>query len=170
MVLQLRKQRKVELEAHVESVNAMLRQAAAGEDGDVGGGAEEDGAEATDEWAGIEEPAEAEVNREDEYIDEDRYTTVTVEAVDIDREGIHTGETADAKSEDGGGDGEKGKAPADGAGETKKRIWTKERPKGLSKPKKKKQKFRYESKAERKFTRSKQSEKNREQAKARRDG
>lgn len=162
--MQLRKQRKEELEKHVESVNAMLRRA----DGLDGKAGEEDGAETTDEeWAGIEEPAEAEVNREDEYVDEDRYTTVTVEAVDIDRQGIHTGETAEEISEDPGGDGEQGKATTDAPGEAKKRIWTKEKPKG-DKPKKKKQKFRYESKAERKFTRSKQQSKNREQAKARR--
>lgn len=159
----MRQQRKEELEKHVESVNALLRQAA-GEDGEAGDASEGEGTE--EEWGGIEEPAEAEVNREDEYVDEDKYTTVTVEAVDIDREGIHTGETAEEKAEDAGG-GEKDKAATDAPSEAKKRIWTKEKPK-TGKPKKKKQKFRYESKAERKFTRSKQQLKNREQAKARR--
>ena len=47
-----------------------------------------------------------------------------------------------------------------------KRVWTKERPSG---PKKKKKKFKYESKAERKVTRYKERSGNRAKAKARKE-
>lgn len=52
-----------------------------------------------------------------------------------------------------------------------KRKWTKEKPeKEDLKPKKKRKKFRYENKAERKLTRVKEKSKNSRQAKARRSG
>jgi ribosomal RNA-processing protein 17 len=50
--------------------------------------------------------------------------------------------------------------------ENGKRIWTKERPK-TEWPKKKKKKFRYESKADRKVTRYKEGAKKRKQKEAR---
>jgi ribosomal RNA-processing protein 17 len=42
--------------------------------------------ESDDEWEGIEEPPA--VDYEAEYIDEDKYTTVTVEEIDSSREGL----------------------------------------------------------------------------------
>ena len=163
-LLQLREERKADLERHVQEVNALLKPVSHTDSEDENA---EDSEENT-EWEGIEEPTE--LNHEAEYIDEDRYTTVTVEAMDVTREGL-------SKPEEGfvpqlGAEGEIGieessKLEGKPAG---KRIWTKEKPKDQSDhPKKKKKKFRYESKAERKFTRVKEKMKNSKQASARRE-
>ena len=103
-----------------------------------------------------------------EYIDEGKYTTVTVEEMDVSREGLR-------KLEDDGDeepeqqrkpdDDESPKAPSESHA---KRKWTKERPKDLSeKPRKQRRNFRYENKSERKLARVKQKLKNSRQAKAR---
>jgi ribosomal RNA-processing protein 17 len=132
----------------------------------------EDEGDATDEWTGVEEVPP--VDHEAEYIDEDKYTTVTVEALDLSKEGLQKvereGRTQD--EEDPAAETEEKVAETDQK-ETKsrKRTWTKDKPKDRSdKPKKKKKKFRYETKAERKFTRMKQGAKNSKEAKARREG
>lgn len=98
---------------------------------------------------------------DEEFVDEDKYTTVTVEAMD--------GEGDDAVGED---DDEEGVAVKTAASiaegkpkVAKKRVSSKD---GQAKAKKKK-KFRYESKAERKSTREKQKSKN-HKAKLRRTG
>lgn len=107
--------------------------------------------------------------REDEYIDEEKYTTVTVEPM----EESQGGEESDASDEAEGKDGaEASKAGNDerDAKDTvvpKKRIWTKKPQHG--KPRKRRKKFRYETKIERKAGRSKQKAKNTAAAKARRE-
>lgn len=167
----MRQQRKEDLEKHVETVNAMLRSAQADTDG--GDATEDDGVDgAQEEWVGFE--GSAEVNREDEYVDEDLYTTVTVEAVDVSKNGLHLAESEVVKENDekqGSRSGDKQVANGNGAvlnGQTaKKQAWTKENP-AKDKAKKKKKKFRYESKTERKASRDKQKLKNRAAAKARR--
>ena len=97
------------------------------------------------EWNGIPDPA-PEIAQDEEFVDEDKYTTVTVEAMDRpgeesedDRIPIHPQRVVngDAKT-------------------TKKRMPSKD-----DKAKVKKKKFRYESKAERSATRQKQKSKNR---------
>ncbi|KAF2084241.1 hypothetical protein K490DRAFT_76026 [Saccharata proteae CBS 121410] len=161
---EIRQQRKEDMERHVAEVNALLRKANGSGDED------EDDDDEAEEWGGIEDAPEP-VDREDEYIDEDKYTTVTVESVDIGRDGFSRPSENDEDSEGGeaenkrGKDGEKEDAVAKTEG-GKKRLWTKEKPKGEAK--KKKPKFRYESKAERRVTKSKQREKNSKQANARR--
>jgi ribosomal RNA-processing protein 17 len=134
---QLRQQRKIDLEAHVEEVNRLVKQA----NGDIPGLSDNDDSSSDDEeeFQGFQEPEP--INQEDEYIDEDKYTTVTIESVGISREG-------------GNGRPEI-KRDANG-----KRIWTKERPR-TEWPKKKKKKFRYETKADRKVTRQKEGAKKR---------
>lgn len=123
----------------------------------------ESASESEDEgWEGFEEKIGAEAMPDDEeYVDEDKYTTVTVEAMENGPESADDDEDRDfieAKAlEDVNGDA-KAKAVA------KKRIWSKD---GQAKPKKKK--FRYESKAERQATRQKQKTKN-HKAKLRRTG
>ncbi|OCL13339.1 hypothetical protein AOQ84DRAFT_283363 [Glonium stellatum] len=161
---ELRQQRKEDLERHVQEVNALLRKA----NGDLGEEGEDEEDEAADgegpeeEWIGFEEPAE--INREEEYIDEDKYTTVTVETVDISKSGFvkleQSGSDEDSKGREETAVGSKSQT-------SNKRIWTKEKP-SKDRPKKKKKKFRYESKADRKVTRLKERSKNRDQAKARR--
>jgi ribosomal RNA-processing protein 17 len=132
----------------------------------------EDDRDAAEEWTGIEEVPP--VDHEAEYIDEDKYTTVTVEALDLSKEGLQKVEREGRKQveEDPAAETKENLAET-GQKDTKsrKRIWTKDKPKDRSdKPKKKKKKFRYETKAERKFTRMKQGAKNSKEAKARREG
>ena len=121
------------------------------------------------EWSGI--PETPEVDHEAEYIDEDRYTTVTVEAMDFSRDGLHKAEEQAERDADSS-DGDKPEAvkisPTKRQG---KRNWTKEKPEKEGRtPKKKRKKFRYENKTERKLTRIKENSKNSRQAKARRSG
>lgn len=162
MVFQLRQQRKVDLEKHVEEVNRLVKQA----NGDVPGlgemsdsqGEEDD----EEEFTGFQEPEPT--NQEDEYIDEDKYTTVTIESVGISKAGFSTPGDEDTNvktsSHEGGGENKEPDA------EVKKRVWTKAWPKS-DKPKKKKVKFRYETKTERKAERMKQGAKKRKQKEAR---
>ena len=133
------------MEEHVEAVNALLKGV-----GDES--AEEDG---EDVWNGIEdEPTAEPVDHEEEYIDEDRYTTVTVEAVGVSKEGLTKIGEEDSSDETAEVD------PRPVEKETsKKKVWPK---------KEKKKKFRYESKSERKLTRGKQKAGNKARADARR--
>jgi len=114
-----------------------------------------------DVWGGIEEDEEDKivlpsVDHEEEYVDEDRYTTVTVEAVDVTKDGLHR--VADGEDEVVETKTKKHEPNED---ETKlKKKWPKK-----EKPKK----FRYESKLERRITRGKQKHGNRAKADARRD-
>ena len=143
----MREERKQELEEHVEAVNALLKDA-------NGTGTEED--EDDGEWGGIEEeqPAVEDVDHEEEYVDEDRYTTVTVETVDVSKEGLV--KVGDEDSEDEIPEADTKLAEKETSG---KKVWPK---------KPRKQKFRYESKAERRFTRGKQKAGNKAKAEARR--
>lgn len=164
--LQLREERKADLERHVHEVNTLLREQARleGIDGT------DEVYEVVDEWEGNGEPPE--VDLEAEYIDEDRYTTVTVEALDVSKEGLYkatkdeeqSGSMPEQEEEGKTQNTERNNTRADG-----KRRWMKEKPKDkVDRPKTKRKKFRYESKAERRVTRIKESSKNSKQAKARR--
>ena len=164
-VVKLREGRIEDLEKLVEAVNSALREA----DGNIDGSESEDDSTVREEWDGIVEVPE--VDHEEDYIDEDRHTTVTIEAVDVSKDGLHKvaiekedDDESDEIKEDGkssGNAGREGQKARNG-----KRVWTKERPGG---PKKKKKKFRYESKAERKVTRHKERSGSRAKAKARRE-
>lgn len=104
-----------------------------------------------EEWDGIEdgEPAAAEpapelqpVDHEEEYIDEDLYTTVKIEAVSVDRDGLHN----KAELEKGGESEEAAAKRRKAEAEAKK-----EKPK-KDHPTNKKKKFKYESKFDRQKT------------------
>lgn len=95
------------------------------------------------------------VDHEEEYIDEDKFTTVTVEGIEISKEGITR--TADGDDSDDGTEEAKGRITKEE--EKVKKVWPK-------KPRKKK--FTYETKAERKMTRQKQKSGGRAAADARR--
>lgn len=144
--MQLREERKKELEEHVDAVNALVRETKTSDQ------EEESGEEV---WGGIEDDPEADlVDHEKEYIDEDRYTTVTVEAVEVSKEGLQR-RKEDVNSEE--------------TEDVKVKPAEKEVAKGKKWPKKeKKKKFRYESKAERKITRGKQKAGSKARADARR--
>ncbi|KAK6952277.1 hypothetical protein Daesc_006812 [Daldinia eschscholtzii] len=139
---QIREDRKREVEEHVQNVNAILKQAQ--EAGYVGG---EDGSdEEADEWGGFQDtPALEPVDHEEEYIDEERYTTVTVESVSVSKDGLSSTKPEEDSSED---NQEAAKADSRHAPPGSKE---KARP-----PKKKKQKFRYESKSERQLNQRRQ--------------
>ncbi|KAG4439740.1 hypothetical protein IFR05_004762 [Cadophora sp. M221] len=156
---QLREERKQELEEHVDAINAALR--AAG-DPDVADSSD------SEAWGGISDdesppkskatPAVPVIDHEEQYIseDEDKYTTVTIEAVDVTKEGLHRVAGGD---EDEEGEGKEMKEYAvKETGDDGRKKWPK---------KPRKQKFRYESKVERKATRMKQKSKNKASADAR---
>ena len=152
---QMRDQRKVDLERHVAEVNDLLRKANKDSDDDS------TGAEDEEEWGGIASPPRPSIDGVDEYVDEDKYTTVTIEAMDdakaFAKDSDDEEQTTVVKEDAGNKDGDVVK---------KKMVWSKGKkvdPK--SKPKKKK--FRYESKGERKETRNKQKAKNAAAKKAR---
>lgn len=135
-----------EVEEHVEHVNKLLRES---------GAIEEDATEQSDEaanegeWDGFPDRPNLDiVDHEEEYIDEDRYTTVTVESVSISRDGLERPAKSQEKAEEDK-DGEEDKADQD----------DKSAKKGPARPKKKKQKFRYESKIERQLAGRKQKAK-----------
>ncbi|KAE8442646.1 hypothetical protein EG329_003003 [Mollisiaceae sp. DMI_Dod_QoI] len=143
---QLREERKQELEEHVEAVHKAIQQA-------EGGFADSDTEE--DIWNGIEDekaPAEP-IDHEEEYIDEDKYTTVTVEAVDVSKEGLQK-----VTEEDDSDASETQGPPLVTAEEKEKKQWPK---------KVRKKKFRYETKVERKVTRAKQKFGNKSKAEGR---
>ena len=109
------------------------------------------------------------LDTEDEYEDEDKHTTVRIEEVSVTRDGLEkAGDEDSERDKDALGDGmnrpESKDAGSGNAASQTKRIWSKERPR---EPKKKKKSFRYESKAERRVTRTKERSKNKRQAKER---
>jgi ribosomal RNA-processing protein 17 len=162
----LREERKRELQNHVAAISNTGEPAEQDSEGSSSAGEEDVKSE------GDRKSSPPEVDHEAEYVDEDRYTTVTVEAMDLSKD-----ESNEAREElpeklirpdrtEAGA----GKEVEDGNDKSKKqgkRIWTKKNPQDATTVKKKK-KFRYENKAERKITRIKDGSRNRKQAKARR--
>ena len=148
----------------MEAVNSMLRKQkrASSESSD------EESLLEVEQWDGIVE--DTSMDHKDEYVDEDRYTTVTVEAVDVSRDGLHKTNMDDEEDQappiEGLIEGETTKSGTREwqDGKQEKRLRTKEPPSG---PKKRKKKFRYESKAERKVNRYKERSGNKAKAKAR---
>lgn len=133
---QIREERKRDVEEHVQTVNRLLQES------EAAGAVEQESDEEDGEWDGFPDQPELDiVDHEEEYIDEDRYTTVTVESVSVTRDGLH-------KPQVDGKDNE----------EDKKVEEPKEDQKAKSRrePKKKKKKFRYETKFERQLTDKKQ--------------
>jgi ribosomal RNA-processing protein 17 len=153
----MRKQRKQQLEEHVEAINAALRKSVGhymSDESDEGG-----------EWEGFDDPPD--VNREDEYVDEDKYTTVTVEAVGISREGF-VEPRQDAGSDEEGDVAVKRKKTNESEEAKPQKRAEQGRKVKEKRPKRKKKKFTYESKVDRKVTRMKERSKNQLQAQARR--
>jgi ribosomal RNA-processing protein 17 len=142
--------RKKAVEEHVETVNKLLREARKAGTSDT----ESENESGDEDFGGFEDEPIQPVDLEEEYIDEDRYTTVTIEAVNVDKDGMHRpdaedDEGADEDDEDAGGKKSKA-ADAGGAPDKNRKEWPK-------KPRKKK--FRYETKIERKLTEAKRKAK-----------
>lgn len=119
----------------------------------LGGDEDEDGETGDEEeWGGIEDTGEAAaaaampdlqpVDHEEEYIDEDLYTTVKVEAVSIDRDGLHNKAELEDDAEDGAAAEKRRKSEAEAKAKKPKKDH----------PTKKKKKFKYESKFDRQAT------------------
>lgn len=124
------------MEEHVQAVNKMLREAQSANPDDD----QEIQAEEFEEWNGIEDDGNNDrVDYEDEYIDEDRHTSVKVEAVAVSRDGLEK----IYDSDDVGEENDEKQVPAPAANDE-----TSNKPK-KEWPKKKKQKFRYEQKFDR---------------------
>ena len=160
----MREERKADLERHVQAVNAAIREVSEGSDeeetgkfaGDGLGEAEVDGEENV-----VNE--EIDLNREEEYVDEDKFTTVTVEAVDIRRDGLHpvqADENEDEEDTNGNVRGENNERPKNNLAR---------KASAEKNGRRKRPKFRYESKAERKITRQKERMGSKARAKLRRN-
>ncbi|KAG5951284.1 hypothetical protein E4U53_003422 [Claviceps sorghi] len=142
---QIREERRREVAEHVETVNRMLRESGAVsaevDEGDDGSGSDD-----ADEWDGFPDKPDLDiVDHEEEYVDEDRYTTVTVESVCVSRDGLNRPGIDDEAVEQA----RKRRAEAErqeAEAKDKKPLWQK----------KKKKKFRYETKLERQLTDRKQ--------------
>lgn len=118
--------------------------------------------ESDEEWEGIEEPPA--VDYEAEYIDEDKYTTVTVEEMDSSREGLRKSITGEDPEEES-----KAKAAEAAKKAEEEAKLAKKRKATTDKPKRKKKQFRYESKQDRKLAAAKQRLSKAKKAKARRE-
>ncbi|RYO92066.1 hypothetical protein DL764_008188 [Monosporascus ibericus] len=134
----LREERKKDIEEHVQHVASILKQV------ERAGYIDEEelmSGEEGGEWGGFEDaPAAEALDHEEEYIDEDRFTTVTVESVNVSRDGLV--KPAEEESDEEDEEGVKGTAKQGDestSGGTDRTL----------KPRKKKQKFRYETKVER---------------------
>lgn len=130
----------------MQTVTQILREAEkAGTDGQAEGGGSD-----SEEWNGLDDDVpEAPMDIEEEYIDEDRYTTVTVEVVSVDRDGLHKPGPDSGEGTDGESAAKDAKQQEDTDKGSKKKEW----------PKKKKKSFRYETKFERKIAERKQKAK-----------
>ncbi|PLB36655.1 rRNA-processing protein RRP17 [Aspergillus candidus] len=156
----IREQRAEDYQRAFEEHRRQLKRLKEEEDGDGSGSASDDDDEEGEEWGGIEEPPP--VDYEAEYIDEDKYTTVTVEEMDPSREGLLNYHGEDRSDEEKEGGDARATKTEEAPEPTKKK-------KAQDKPKKKKKKFRYESKEDRRLTRTKQRLSNQKKAKARRE-
>ena len=97
------------------------------------------------------------VDREDEYIDEDRHTTVIVEEVDISKHGLHgVGDIPELEAEPGSDNVNVADVTKRRAGRGDATGLKKRRDQDSSQRPKKRDTFRYEGEAERKIERLKQ--------------
>ncbi|KAJ9602417.1 hypothetical protein H2200_012959 [Cladophialophora chaetospira] len=160
---QLRDHRKAELERHVDEVNAMLRPVTAVETEED----DKDEKDSDDDWEGTAEPLPTPIDHEAEYVDEEKYTTVTVEAMDVSKEGLSSAQEDGNENDSDKHDNATMETPSS---EKPKRQWTKDKPKDGERKRKKKRNFRYESKVDRKAARSRQKSRNSKQARERRAG
>ncbi|OAA66243.1 protein required for cell viability Rrp17 [Cordyceps fumosorosea ARSEF 2679] len=144
---QVRDERRQEMEDHVRRVNDMLKASNAATAEDESHAENEQG----EEWDGFPDKPELDiVDHEEEYIDEDRYTTVTVETVSVSRDGLSKPELP--TEEDDSEEKVEGEAEGQDDKEDKKQ--------NQRTPRSKKKQFRYESKSERDWENRKQRARN----------
>lgn len=147
----MREERKREVEEHVKAVDQALRQtqtllSSESED--------EDDDSQSYEQSGIQDDIpEQTIDHKDQYADseDEEEAIVTVEAVDITRDGLSKANDADVPTEKHNHAVAQDKSELGVTMNEKKRVWTREKPQV---PKKKRKKFRYESVEERKQNRA----------------
>ncbi|KAL2860883.1 rRNA-processing protein RRP17 [Aspergillus lucknowensis] len=144
------------LEEHRRQLKKLREEEGSDDDDDNASNDNDDG----DEWDGIAEHPP--VDYEAEYIDEDKYTTVTVEEMDPSKERLLQSDDEDRLEEQSAHPDNPRDIRLDKQAEETKG------PSGR-KPKKRKKKFRYESKEERKVTRMKERQSNHRKTKARKE-
>lgn len=107
---------------------------------------------------------------EAEYIDEDKYTTVTVEEMDPSREGLLKS-GREEESDEGSDDKSNGQTQQTSEADANSKALADKKKKSqkADQPKKKKKKFRYENKEDRKLTQAKQRLSKHRKAQARRE-
>ncbi|KAI1438247.1 nucleolar protein 12-domain-containing protein [Xylaria sp. CBS 124048] len=144
---QLREDRQREVDEHVQNVNNALKQAA--QAGYIDDEKEESEDDTAAEWGGFQDaPAQPDlIDHEEEYIDEDRYTTVTVESVNVSKDGLTSSRPDEEESA-----GEEQDVNRNDQAQSEK---TSDKNRHATQ-KKKKLKFRYENKLERQITNIKQ--------------
>lgn len=104
--------------------------------------------EPNEEWGGFtDEPNLDIIDHQEEYVDEDRYTTVTVETVSVTRDGFEKPTLSD--DEESNNDTATAK-------DTEEASETPHKDKKNDRPRKKKKQFRYETKFERSLSNAKQ--------------
>ncbi|KAJ5872556.1 Protein required for cell viability Rrp17 [Penicillium soppii] len=159
MRAKIREERKKDFEQAMDEHSKVLQRMKE----DAGDISDEKEEEDEDDWNGIEEPPA--VDYEAEYIDEDKYTTVTVEEMDASREGLlKSAHEYDTDTE------EKEQKPTETKdADTKTAKKRKPRSAASEAARKKKRNFRYESKDVRRETMRKQRNVKSKKAKARKD-
>lgn len=171
--LQLREERKADLERHLQEVNALLPLKLLAEEGDDNEEKSNDDDSQQDYWNGLADPEPVPIDHEDEYIDEDKYTTVTVEEVDVSRSGLAKLRESDEEEEEAANGAVNTKnepAKSSTNSKTHKAGTTGLKEKSGKTKKRKKRDFRYENKADRKLNHLKVQAKKSKLAKARRNG
>lgn len=134
----MREDRKKEVEDHVKMVNKLLE-----ESGAIPRTEDDEDEEEDEEWGGFPDRPNVEMlDHEEEYIDEDRYTTVTVESVSVSRDGLEKSKVLE--------DIRDVEEKEETAAEQEQAVTSKED--HAAKPKQKKKKFRYENKFDRQMT------------------
>ena len=158
---ELRDRRKQEVEDHVRAVNEALRKARTADASDSEDETDYDefaGIEAEDQEKGEQDQLNGLIESQwEEYIDEDKFTMVTVEPFELDDGGETEVTSTQLENHDANGQVKAAINQPIAKGKVKE-----------AKPKKKRKNFRYESKAERKEERSRQKGKNSAAARARR--
>lgn len=154
------------MERHIRDVNAMLpKRLLADENDDNSNDSDQE------DWNGIADPEPIPVDHEEEYIDEDKYTTVTVEEIDISRNGLTKLKAPGEEEEETTSTVVKPEEKSEKSS-TKSKTRRGTRAGGKEKPnkvkRKKKRDFRYESKADRKMNHLKVRAKKSKLAQARR--
>ena len=155
----MREQRKVDLEKHVEEVNAVLRKQNPElweDDENENNGEDDDENGVRSDVEAQESDSDKRIAQDEEYVDEDRLTTVTVEPLELGRDSAD-----DDASENRAGNGNSDTKALNAA--------SRKTAAPNSNAKVKKRKFRYETKAERTAGRQKQKAKS-HAAKLRRTG